>query len=122
MQDGCLTHPNIASNARRSSAPASLPDPRTFRRPGGPSRLDDYFPAFLFFLAESFFQRVGIRLVYFVRDVLADPGARLVELERGVLLRDLLHADKDLHIVSCSGYVAAATGATYVRCRTGKYK
>ena len=37
-----------------------------------------------------------IRLVHFVRHIFADPRAALVELQRCVFLRHLLHANQDL--------------------------
>ena len=58
---------------------------------------DDYFAAILFFLAQGFFQRIGVGLIHFIRDVFANPGARLIQLERGILLRDLLDANQDFH-------------------------
>ncbi len=65
------------------------------RRPGG----DDHdFTGVLFFLPQSFFQGKSVWLVDFIRDVVADPGAAFIEFERRVFLRDLLHADQNLHI------------------------
>ena len=59
---------------------------------------DDHdLAAVLFLLAQRLFQRVGVGLVHFVGNVVANPRAALVQLERRVLLRDLLHADQDLH-------------------------
>ena len=51
----------------------------------------------LLLLAQGLFQRVGIRLVDFVGNVLANPCSALVQLQRSVLLRDLLHAHQDFH-------------------------
>ena len=64
------------------------------RRAGGN---DDDFAAVLFFLAQRLFQRVGVGLVHFVGDIFANPRPALIQLERGVFLRDLLHAHQDLH-------------------------
>ncbi len=65
------------------------------RGPGG----DDYdFAGVLFFLAQSLFQGEGVRLIDFIGDVVADPCAAFIEFERRVFLRDLLHADQNLHI------------------------
>ena len=58
---------------------------------------DDNFTAVLFFLAECFLEGVGVGLVHLVGDILADPGTGLVEFERCVFLRHLLHADQDFH-------------------------
>ena len=55
------------------------------------------------FLAQSFFERVCIRLVDLVRDVLANPRAVLVQFQRRVLLRDLLHTDQYLHTTPHGG-------------------
>src|SRR5439155_14302708 len=66
---------------------------------------NDYFAAMFFLLAQSLLEAIGIRLVYLVGNVLANPGAGLVELEGGVFLRHLLHADKnfqaDLQEANC---------------------
>ena len=58
---------------------------------------DHHFSAVLLFLAQRLFQRVGVRLVHFVGNIFANPRAALVQLQRRVFLRDLLHADQDLH-------------------------
>ena len=58
---------------------------------------DDHFSAVLFFLAQRFFEREGVRFIDFVRNIFADPGAGLVQLERRIFLRHLLHADQNLH-------------------------
>ena len=58
---------------------------------------DHYLAAMLFLLAQRLFQRVGVGLVHFVGNIVANPRAALVQLERRVFLRDLLHADQDLH-------------------------
>ena len=67
------------------------------RRTGGN---DNYFAPMLLFLAERFFEREGVRLIDFVRNVFADPGAGFVQLERRILLRHLFHADQNLHAVT----------------------
>ena len=74
------------------------------RRTGGN---DDDFAAVLLFLAKGLFERVGVRLIHFVGDVFANPGAGFVEFEGGVLLRHLLHADQNLH----SGLLAEVRAA-----------
>ncbi len=58
---------------------------------------DHHFAAVLLFLAQRFFEREGVRLVDFVGNVFADPGAGLVQLERRIFLRHLFHADQNLH-------------------------
>ena len=71
--------------------------PQNLRGSRGAGRDYDDFSAMLLFLAQRFFERVGVGLVDLVGNVLANPGAALVELQGSVLLRDLLHADQDLH-------------------------
>ncbi len=56
---------------------------------------DHHFSGVLFLLAQRLFQREGVRLVHFIRDVFADPGRGFVELERRIFLRHLLHANQD---------------------------
>src|SRR5439155_18134219 len=53
---------------------------------------DHHFTAVFFFLTKCLFECVSVRLVNFVGDVLTNPGARFIELERRVFLRHLLHA------------------------------
>src|SRR5437899_5306630 len=60
-----------------------------------------HLAAVLFLLTQRLFERISVRLIDFVRDVFSDPGAALIQLERRVLLRHLLHADQNLH--SCLG-------------------
>src|SRR5215469_14484628 len=60
-------------------------------------RDDDDFTAMLLFLAQSFFEGVGVGLVDFVGNVFANPGACLVEFEGRIFLRHLLHTDQDFH-------------------------
>src|SRR5439155_15949759 len=76
--------------------------PQNLLRSLGTGRDNDYFPAVLLFLAQSFFQRVSIWLVHFVRNIFTNPGAGLVQLERRIFLRNLLHANQDLHYDSSS--------------------
>ena len=56
----------------------------------------NHLPAMLFLLPQRLFQRVGIRLVDLVGNVLVNPCTGLVQLQRRVFLRNLLHADQDL--------------------------
>ena len=58
---------------------------------------DHHLATVLFFLAQRLFQGVGVGLIHFVGNIFANPRAALVQLERRVFLRDLLHADQDLH-------------------------
>src|SRR5689334_9022914 len=61
-------------------------------------RADDHFPAVLLAEPQRLFERIGVRLVHLVADVLlADPG--LVVVEPGLPLAggDLFDADGDLH-------------------------
>ncbi len=69
------------------------------RRPGGNG---DHFPAMLFFLPQSFFERKRVRLIHFVRNILTNPSPRLIQLERRILLRNLLHAHQNLQGISDS--------------------
>src|SRR5258708_4902812 len=64
------------------------------RRPGG-NHHD--FATVLFLLAQRFFERISVGLVDFIGDVFANPRAAFVQFQRGVLLRDLLHADQNFH-------------------------
>jgi len=61
-----------------------------------------------FLLAKRLFQRVRVGLVHFVGDIFTDPGAGFVEFERGIFLRNLLHADQNFQSV--------------LLVKTGKYK
>ncbi len=63
-------------------------------------RDDDHFSAVLFFLTQRLFEREGVRLIHFVGNVFADPGAGLVQFERRIFLRHLLHADQNLQGVT----------------------
>ena len=58
---------------------------------------DDHFAAILFLLAQGFFQRVGVGLIHFIRNVFANPGALRIQLERSILLRNLLDANQNFH-------------------------
>ncbi len=49
-------------------------------RPGRTGGNDHHFATVLLLLAESFFERVSVRLVHFVRNIFANPGARFAEL------------------------------------------
>ena len=63
------------------------------RRAGG-----DYndFPSMFLFLPQGLFEGVRVRLIDLVRNIFPNPGASLVELERRIFLRHLLHADQDV--------------------------
>ena len=63
----------------------------------------------LFFLAKSFFKREGVRFIDFVGNVFADPRPRLIQLQRSVFLRHLLHANQNLH--ESTPILAASTAA-----------
>ena len=64
------------------------------RRAGGNHH---YFAGVLFLLPQRFFQRVRVGLIDLVGNVFADPGARLVQFEGRIFLRNLLHANQDFH-------------------------
>ena len=64
---------------------------------------NDYLVAMFFLLTQSLLERVGVRFVYLVGDILTNPGAGVVQLEGGVFLRHLLHADKNLQRGSPGG-------------------
>ena len=64
-------------------------------RPRRTARDHDDLALVLLPLAQRLFQRVGIRLVHFVRNIFADPRAAFVQLERRIFLRHLLHANQD---------------------------
>src|SRR5947209_9439546 len=84
----------------------------------GRSRRDyNHFAPVLFFLTQGFFERVRIGLIDLVGNVLPNPGAALVEFERSVLLRDLLHADQDFHKMTPAHLVSSAGWE-----QTGEYK
>ena len=65
--------------------------------PGRPGRDGYDFPAVFFLLAKGLFQGVGVRLVDLIRNVFANPGPGLVQLEGSIFLRNLLHADQNFH-------------------------
>src|SRR2546430_254227 len=73
----------------------------------------DYFPAVLFLLAQSLFERKSIRLVHFVRNIFTNPGPRLVQLQRRIFLQNLLHANQDLHYESSTNRDAPAATSKY---------
>src|SRR5216684_6040668 len=50
----------------------------------------------LFFLAQGFFEREGVRFIDFVGNVFPDPGTALVQFERRIFLRHLFDADQNL--------------------------
>ena len=64
------------------------------RRTGG----DHHHLATIFFLLpHRLFQRIGVRLVHLIANILAEPGRALIQLQRRIFLRYLLHANQDLH-------------------------
>ena len=65
------------------------------RRPG---RADHDFAAMLFAKAQGLLERIGVRLVHLVADVLvADPGLVVVQARLPLTGRDLLDTDCDFH-------------------------
>ena len=56
----------------------------------------------LFFLTKRFFKRKRVGLVDLVRNIFADPRAAFIQLQRRVLLRDLLDANQNLQPSSSS--------------------
>ena len=65
------------------------------RRPG---RADDDLAAMLFAKTQGLLERVGIRLVHLVADILvADPGLVVVQARLPLTSWDLLNTDGDFH-------------------------
>ena len=87
--------------------------PQNLLGSGGTGSDDDYFSAVFLLLTESFFERVSIRLVHFVRHVFTNPSAGLVQLQRSIFLRNLLHANQDLHYDSSTNHVGPAETSKY---------
>jgi hypothetical protein len=89
------------------------------RRAGGDHH---HLAAVLLLLAQRFFERVGVRLVDLVGNVLANPRPRLVELEGSIFLRDLLHAYQDLHALTPWGKQESINESTDRRNRRDRTK
>jgi hypothetical protein len=51
----------------------------------------------LFFLAERFFEGIGVGLIDFIGNIFTDPGARLIQFEGRIFLRNLLDAYQDFN-------------------------
>ena len=81
------------------------------RRPGGD---DHHLAAVLFLLPQSLFQRVRVRLIHFIGHVLTNPRARFIQLERRILLRNLLNTNQYFHRIVRSG--VRHLGGSSVRC------
>ena len=64
------------------------------RRTGGDHH---HFAAVLFPLPQRLFQRIRVGFVHLIAHVFTNPGCPLIQLQRRVLLRYLLHANQDLH-------------------------
>ena len=71
---------------------------------------DHHFSSMFFSLAQRFFEGESVGLVHFIRDVFADPGRSLVQLERCILLRHLLHANQDFQMMTPYRGLRGATG------------
>ena len=69
--------------------------------PRRPCRADDHLAAVLLAQAQRLLERIGVRLVHLVADVLfADPGLVVAQARLPLAGGDLLDADGDLHAVS----------------------
>src|SRR6185436_7898911 len=72
--------------------------PNHLLNPCRPSRADHDFAAVLLAQTQALFERIRVRLVHFVADVLlADPRLVVIQTRLPLASGDLLDADGDLH-------------------------